>query len=128
MDRRTAALRKKSPIIGDRLVYFAAPDIMLDPPFEQRNPDRAAQIYANSASRITAVRPGGKGEANQTHIAWSETKGIRRSLAALLRRASLYFPERRHRLQPCCQDWHAAVQRTAGGDGLLLRFARGRRS
>jgi outer membrane protein assembly factor BamB len=57
-------------------VYFAAPDIILDPPFEQKNPDRAAQIYANNASRVTAVRPGGTGEANQTHIAWSETKGV----------------------------------------------------
>jgi outer membrane protein assembly factor BamB len=67
---------KSTPVVGDGLVYFAAPDIMLDPPFEQKNPDRAAQIYANNASRVTAVRPGGQGEVNQTHIAWSETKGV----------------------------------------------------
>jgi outer membrane protein assembly factor BamB len=67
---------KSTPVLGDGLVYFAAPDIILEPPFEQKNPDRAAQIYANNASRVTAVRPGGKGEANQTHIAWSETKGV----------------------------------------------------
>ena len=67
---------KSTPVIGDGLLYFAAPDIILEPPFEQKNPDRAAQIYANNASRVTAVRPGGKGEVNQTHIAWSETKGV----------------------------------------------------
>ena len=67
---------KSTPVIGDGLVFFAAPDIMLDTAFEQKNPDRAAQIYANNASRVTAVRPGGKGESNQTHIAWSETKGV----------------------------------------------------
>ena len=67
---------KSTPVVGDGLVYFAAPDIILEPPFEQKNPERAAQIYSNNASRITAVRPGGKGEANQTHIAWSEAKGV----------------------------------------------------
>jgi len=67
---------KSTPVVGDGLVYFAAPDIMLDTAFEKSNPDRAAQIYANNASRVTAVRPGAKGEANQTHIAWSETKGV----------------------------------------------------
>jgi outer membrane protein assembly factor BamB len=67
---------KSTPVVGDGFVYFAAPDIILEPPFEQKNPDRAAQIYANNASRVTAVRPGGKGEVNQTHIAWSETKGV----------------------------------------------------
>ena len=67
---------KSTPVIGDGLVFFAAPDIMLETAFEQKNPERAAQIYANNASRITAVRPGGKGEVNQTHIAWSETKGV----------------------------------------------------
>ena len=67
---------KSTPVVGDGLVYFAAPDIMLETAFEKGNPDRAAQIYANNASRVTAVRPGAKGEANQTHIAWSETKGV----------------------------------------------------
>jgi outer membrane protein assembly factor BamB len=67
---------KSTPVIGDGLVYFAAPDIILEPAAEQRNPDRAAQIYANNASRLTAVRPGGKGEVNQTHIVWSQTKGV----------------------------------------------------
>jgi outer membrane protein assembly factor BamB len=67
---------KSTPVVGDGMVYFAAPDIILEPPFEQRNPDRAARIYANNASRVTAVRPGGKGEVNQTHIAWTQTKGV----------------------------------------------------
>ena len=63
-------------MLGDGFVYFAAPDICWTTAFEKSNPDRAAQIYANNASRVTAVRPGAKGEANQTHIAWSETKGV----------------------------------------------------
>jgi len=67
---------KSTPVVGDGLVFFAAPDIMLDTAFEKENPDRAAQIYSNNASRVTAVRPGGKGEVNQTHIVWSETKGV----------------------------------------------------
>lgn len=67
---------KSTPVIGDGLVYFAVPDIILETAFEKNNPDRAAQIYANNASRVIAVRPGGTGEANQTHIAWSETKGV----------------------------------------------------
>jgi outer membrane protein assembly factor BamB len=70
------ACGKSTPVIGDGLVYFAAPDIILDPAAEKNNPERAAQIYANNASRVTAVRPGGKGEANQTHVAWSETRGV----------------------------------------------------
>jgi len=67
---------KSTPVIGDGLLYFAAPDIILDPAAERSNPQRAAQIYAGNASRLTAVRPGGKGEVNRTHIAWSETKGV----------------------------------------------------
>jgi outer membrane protein assembly factor BamB len=70
------ACGKSTPVIGEGLVYFAAPDIILEPAAEKRNPERAAQIYAKNASRVTAVRPGGEGEANQTHIAWSETKGV----------------------------------------------------
>lgn len=66
---------KSTPVIGDGLLYFAAPDIIMETAAEQRNPERAAQFYANNASRVTAVRPGGKGEVNQTNIAWSEHKG-----------------------------------------------------
>jgi len=66
---------KSTPVIGDGMVFFAAPDIILETAAEQRNPERAAQFYANNASRVTAVRPGGKGEVNQTNIAWSEHKG-----------------------------------------------------
>jgi len=66
---------KSTPVIGDGLLFFAAPDIIMETAAEQRNPERAAQFYANNASRVTAVRPGGKGEVNQTNIAWSEHKG-----------------------------------------------------
>ena len=66
---------KSTPVIGDGMLYFAAPDIIMETAAEQRNPERAAQIYANNRARVTAVRPGGKGEVNQTNIAWSEHKG-----------------------------------------------------
>jgi outer membrane protein assembly factor BamB len=67
---------KSTPVLGDGLLFFAAPDIILETAAEKRNPERAAQIYANNAARITAVRPGGKGEVSQTNIAWSERKGV----------------------------------------------------
>ena len=66
---------KSTPVIGDGLLYFAAPDIILETAAEQRNPERSAEFYSKNASRVTAVRPGGKGEVNQTNIAWSEHKG-----------------------------------------------------
>lgn len=69
------ACGKSTPVVGDGLLYFAAPDIILDPAAEQRNPDRAAQIYANNASRVVAVRPGGKGDVTTTHVVWSEKRG-----------------------------------------------------
>ncbi|HTT65555.1 MAG TPA: PQQ-binding-like beta-propeller repeat protein [Bryobacteraceae bacterium] len=67
---------KSTPVIGGGLLFFAAPDIMLDPAAEKANPQRAAEVYANNASRIVAVRPGGQYEVNLTHIAWSEHKGV----------------------------------------------------
>ena len=67
---------KSTPVIGSDMVFLAAPDIILDVEAEKRNPDRAAQIYANNGSRVMAVRPGGKGEVNQTHVAWTQTKGV----------------------------------------------------
>jgi len=67
---------KSTPVIGDGMLFFAAPDIIMDTEAEKRNPERAAQFYANNASRVVAVRPGGKGEVNQTNIAWSEHKGV----------------------------------------------------
>jgi outer membrane protein assembly factor BamB len=67
---------KSTPVIGSDMVFFAAPDIILDVEAEKRNPERAAQIYANNASRVMAIRPGGKGEVNQTHVAWTQTKGV----------------------------------------------------
>jgi hypothetical protein len=42
------------------MVFFAAPDIILDVEAEKKNAERAAQIYANNASRVMAIRPGGK--------------------------------------------------------------------
>jgi outer membrane protein assembly factor BamB len=58
------------------MVFFAAPDIIMETAAEKGNPERAAQFYANNAARISAVRPGGKGEVSQTNIAWSERKGV----------------------------------------------------
>jgi outer membrane protein assembly factor BamB len=50
---------KSTPVVGGGMVFFAAPDIILDVEAEKRNPERAAQIYANNASRVMAIRPGG---------------------------------------------------------------------
>jgi outer membrane protein assembly factor BamB len=67
---------KSTPVIGGGMVFFAAPDIILDVEAEKRNPERAAQIYASNGSRVMAIRAGGKSEVNQTHVAWTETKGV----------------------------------------------------
>jgi outer membrane protein assembly factor BamB len=67
---------KSTPVTGDGMIYFAAPDIILEPQAEQRNPERAAQIYANNSARLVAVRPGIKGEVSPDNIAWSERKGV----------------------------------------------------
>jgi outer membrane protein assembly factor BamB len=67
---------KSTPVIGGGMVFFAAPDIILEVQAEKRNPERAAQIYANNGSRVMAIRPGGKSEVNQTHVAWTQTKGV----------------------------------------------------
>jgi outer membrane protein assembly factor BamB len=67
---------KSTPVIGGGLLFFAAPDIILEPAAEQRNPERAAQIYANNAARVMAVRPGGQGEISPDNIAWMERKGV----------------------------------------------------
>jgi outer membrane protein assembly factor BamB len=67
---------KSTPVIGDGLLFLAAPDIILETVAEQRNPERAAQFYANNAARLMAVHPGSKGEISQTSVAWSERRGV----------------------------------------------------
>ena len=67
---------KSTPVIGDGLLFLAAPDIILETAAERQNPERAAQFYANNAARVMAVRPGSKGEVSQEQIAWSERKGV----------------------------------------------------
>jgi outer membrane protein assembly factor BamB len=59
---------KSMPVIGDGLLFFAAPDIILETAAEKQNPDRAAQFYANNAARVMAVRPGSTGEVSQANI------------------------------------------------------------
>ena len=58
------------------MLFLAAPDIILETAAEKRNPERAAQFYANNAARVLAVRPGGRGDVSQTNIVWSESKGV----------------------------------------------------
>jgi outer membrane protein assembly factor BamB len=58
------------------LLFMAAPDLILDPSAILKNPARAEQFYANNAARVSAIRPGGKGDVSLTHIAWSERKGV----------------------------------------------------
>jgi outer membrane protein assembly factor BamB len=67
---------KSTPVTGDGMVFLAAPDIILEPQAEQRNPERAAQIYDNNSARVMAVRPGTRGEISPANVAWSERKGV----------------------------------------------------
>jgi outer membrane protein assembly factor BamB len=67
---------KSTPVIGDGLLFFAAPDIILERAAERQNPDRAAQFYAKNAARVAAVRPGGTGDVSQANIVWSERRGV----------------------------------------------------
>jgi len=67
---------KSTPVVGEGIVFFAAPDIIMEPESEKRNPERAAQMYANNNSRVMAVRPGSTGELAAANIAWSEHKGV----------------------------------------------------
>ncbi len=84
---------KSTPVIGGGMLYFNAPDIIMDPPAEKANPERAAQMYANNRSRVVAVRPGGRSEVNNSHVAWSEHKG------ALGVPSPLYYNERVYTFQ-----------------------------
>jgi outer membrane protein assembly factor BamB len=67
---------KSTPVVGGGMLFFAAPDIILEPAAIRRNPERAEQFYAKNASRVTAIRPGGKGEVSETKVAWSEHRGV----------------------------------------------------
>jgi outer membrane protein assembly factor BamB len=67
---------KSTPVLGDGLVFLAAPDIILETAAERRNPERAARFYAKNAARVMAVRPGSRGEVNRANIAWSEKQGV----------------------------------------------------
>jgi hypothetical protein len=45
----------------------------------------------NNNARVVAVRPGGKGEVNQTHIAWSEGRGAPGVASPLYYNGRLYI-------------------------------------
>jgi outer membrane protein assembly factor BamB len=66
---------KSTPVVGDGLVFLAAPDIILETASEKQNPERAARIYARNKARVMAVRPGSKGEVGEADVAWSDKKG-----------------------------------------------------
>ena len=52
---------KSTPVIGDGLLFLAAPDIILETAAERRDPDRAAQFYEKNAARVMAVQSGQHG-------------------------------------------------------------------
>ncbi len=117
---------KSTPVIGGGLVFLAAPDIIMEEAAERRNPERAAQLYANNSARVMAVRPGSKGEISAANIAWSERKGVPGVPSPL------YYKERLYTFQNggivyCRVAATGAVglQRTAGSTGLLLLIASG---
>lgn len=67
---------KSTPVLGNGLVFFAAPDIILEQAAEKRNPEKAAQFYTKNKNTLMGVRPGGTGEVAQANIAWSDRKGV----------------------------------------------------
>jgi outer membrane protein assembly factor BamB len=67
---------KSTPVVGGGLLFLAAPDIILEPSAEKRNPDGAARFYAKNAARVMAVRPGKTGEVMEANIAWSDRRGV----------------------------------------------------
>jgi outer membrane protein assembly factor BamB len=67
---------KSTPVLGDGLVFLAAPDIILETAAEKGNPERAARFYEKNAARLMAVHPGSKGEVRKEDIAWSDKKGV----------------------------------------------------
>ena len=52
---------KSTPVIGDGLLFLAAPDIILETAAERKDPDRAAQFYEKNAARVMAVQSGHHG-------------------------------------------------------------------
>jgi outer membrane protein assembly factor BamB len=81
---------KSTPVIGGGLLFLAASDIILEPSAEKRNPERAAQFYANNAARVMAVRPGADGDVEKKNIVWSERKGVPGVPSLLYYNARLY--------------------------------------
>lgn len=81
---------KSTPVTAEGMVYFAVPDIIMDPEAEQRNPERARQLYANNGARVMAVRPGVKGEISPANIVWSERKGTPGVPSPLYYRGRIY--------------------------------------
>jgi outer membrane protein assembly factor BamB len=67
---------KSTPVIGDGILFFAAPDIILEPAAEKSDPEAAGRFYANNSACIMAVRPGSAGPLNRTDVVWSERKGV----------------------------------------------------
>ena len=67
---------KSTPVIGGGLLFFAVPDIILEPSMEKANPEQAAKIYANNSARVAAIRPGSRTALIRARIGWSERKGV----------------------------------------------------
>ena len=117
---------KSTPVIGDGLLFLAAPDIILETAAERKDPDRAAQFYEKNAARVMAVSPGTTGEVSQANIAWSERRGVPGVPSPLyLQRKTLHFPERRYRFLSSREDRRVVVHRTTGSPGLLLLLTSG---
>ena len=81
---------KSTPVVAGGLLFFAAPDIILEPESIMKNPTRAAQIYENNSARVSAVHPGGSGDVTTTNIVWSENKGVPGVPSPLFYKGRLY--------------------------------------
>lgn len=66
---------KSTPVIGNGLLFFAVPDIIVEEQHEINNPEKVRDFYAKNHKRLAAVRPGGSGRVNETHIVWEQRLG-----------------------------------------------------
>ena len=112
---------KSTPVIGDGLLFFAAPDIILETAAEKRAPDRAAAVLCQQRGSRHGCTAGQQGRSRSGQYRLVGEKGCARcSVTFVLQRKTLHVPERRYCFLSSSNDRRVVVQRTAGSTGLLL--------
>jgi outer membrane protein assembly factor BamB len=74
---------KSTPVIGGGLLFLAAPDIILETAAEKRNPERAAQFYANNAARVMVNKCAATAR-RSAHLAAAKPRAVRECALRLL--------------------------------------------